>query len=108
MSCVVKNIFGFRKLLADCPSHQRHFLLRTATPQQMHAMVQVLLNVLNKYIPIPEENRRKLLQHEETLSFLASPVVPYKTKKHILVQDVGGFVQDLLVPVITTLGLMML
>ena len=41
MSCVVKNNFGFVKLLADCPSHQRHFLLRTATPQQMHALVQV-------------------------------------------------------------------
>ena len=108
MSCVVKNNFGFVKLLADCPSHQRHFLLRTATPQQIHALVQVLHNVLNKYIPIPEENRRKLLPYKETLSFLASPAVPYRTKKRMLVQDGGGFVQDLLVPVITTLGLMML
>lgn len=108
MSCIVKNNFGFLKLLADCSSHQRHFLLRTATPQQIHALVQVLLDVLNKYIPIPEENRRKLLPYKETLSFLASPAVPYKTKKRVLVQDVGGFVQDLLVPVIKTLGLMML
>ena len=108
MSCVMKNNFGFLKLLGDCPSHQRHFLLRTATPQQIHALVQVLHNVLNKYIPIPEENRRKLLPYKETLSFLASPAVPYKTKKRILVQDFGGFVQDLLVPASTTLGLMTL
>ena len=108
MSCVVKKHFGFLKLLGDRPSHQRHFLLRTATPQQIHALVQGLHNVLNKYIPIPEENRGKLLPYKETLSFLSLPAVPYKTKKRILVQDVGGFVQDLLVPVITTLGLMML
>lgn len=104
----MKKHFGFLKLLGDRPSHQRHFLLRTATPQQIHALVQVLHNVLNKYIPIPDENRGKLLPYKETLSFLALPAVPYKTKKRILVQDVGGFVQDLLVPVITTLGLMML
>ena len=104
----MKNNFGFLKLLGDCPSHQRHFLLRTATPQKIHALVQVLHNVLNKYIPIPEENRRKLLPYKETLSFLASPAVPYKTKKRILVQDFGGFVQDLLVPASTTLGLMTL
>lgn len=108
MSCVVKKHFGFLKLLGDRPSHQRHFLLRTATPQQIHALVQGLHNVPNKYIPIHEENRGKLLPYKETLSFLALPAVPYKTKKRILVQDVGGFVQDLLVPVITTLGLMML
>ena len=63
---------------------------------------------LNKYIPIPEENKRKLLPYKETLSFLASPAVPYRTKKRMPVQDGGGFVQDLLVPVITILGLMML
>ena len=104
----MKNNFGFLKLLADCPSHQRHFLLRTATPQQIHALVQVLHNVLDKYIPIPEGSRRKLLPYKETLSFLASPAVPYKSKKRMLVQDGDGFVQDLLVPAITTLGLMML
>ena len=104
MYCVVKNNFGFLKLLADCPSHERHFLLRTATPQQIRALVQVLHKILNKYIPIPEENRRKLLSYKETLSFLASPAVPYKTRKRMLAQDGGGFVQDLLVPVITTLN----
>ena len=59
MSCVVKNNFGFLKLLADCPSHQRHFLLRMATPQQIHALVHALHNVLTKYTTMPEENRKK-------------------------------------------------
>ena len=105
MSCVVKDNFGFLKLLADCPSH---LLVRTATPQQIHSLVQVLHNVLSKFIPIPEENRRKLPTCNERLTYLASPDVPYKKKKRILVQEGDGVVQDLLVPVITTLGLMML
>ena len=48
MSYAVKNNFGFLKVLADCPSHQHHFLFRTATPQQMHALVQILYNVHSK------------------------------------------------------------
>ena len=40
MSRVLNNNRGFLQLLADCPVHQ--FLLKTATPQQLHAPVQVL------------------------------------------------------------------
>ena len=43
---VVKNNRGFLQLLAHCPIHQCEFLLMTATPQQVHALVQVLYNVL--------------------------------------------------------------
>ena len=53
MSQVVKNNRGFLQLLAHCPTHQCEFLLRTATPQQVHALVQVLYNVLKEYIPFP-------------------------------------------------------
>ena len=40
MSRVVNNNRGFLQLLADCPAYQRQFLLKTATPQQLHALVQ--------------------------------------------------------------------
>ena len=76
MSRVVKNNRGFLQLLADCP-HQRQFLLKTATPQQMHALVQIIHNVLHENIPIPEENKRKVLRHKDALVNLD---VPYKTK----------------------------
>ena len=61
MSRVVNNNRGFLQLLADCPAYQRQFLLKTATPQQLHALVQVLYNVLMGHIPISEENKRILL-----------------------------------------------
>ena len=46
MSRVVKNKLGFPQLLAECSPGQRQFLLMTANPQQMHALVQVILNLL--------------------------------------------------------------
>ena len=39
MSRVVNNNRGFLQLLADCPAYQRQFLLKTATPKQLHALV---------------------------------------------------------------------
>ena len=57
MSRVVNNSRGFLQLLADCPVYQRQFLLKTATPQQLHALVQVLYNVFMGHIPISEGKR---------------------------------------------------
>ncbi|KAL9953003.1 hypothetical protein ACROYT_G040350 [Oculina patagonica] len=93
---------------ADCPSHQRQFLLKTATPQQMHALVQLIYNVLMENIPISEEDKRKVIPYKDALVNLVEPNVPFKTKKRILVQEGGGFIQELLTPVISSLGLLML
>ena len=48
MSRVVNNNRGFLQLLADCPSYQRQFIFKTASPQQLHALVQVLYNIVTK------------------------------------------------------------
>ena len=108
MSRVVNNNRGFLQLLADCPAYQRQFLLKTATPQQLHALVQVFYNILMRHIPIPEENKRILLPYKDALLNLASPNVPYKTKKRVLVQEGSGFIEDLLAPVVSSLGFLML
>ena len=108
MSRVVNNSRGFLQLLADCPAYQRQFLLKTATPQQLHALVQVLYNILMGHIPISEENKRILLPHKDALLNLARPKVPYKTKKRVLVQEGSGFIEDVLAPVVSSLGFLML
>ena len=64
MSRVLKNNRGFLQLLSDCPSHQRQFLLKTATPQQIHALVQIIYSVLKENIPVSEEDRRKLMPYK--------------------------------------------
>ena len=73
MSRVVNNNRGFLQLLAACPAYQRQFLLKTATPQQLHALVQVLYNLLMGHIPISEENKRVLLPYKDAL-YLTWPV----------------------------------
>ena len=108
MSRVVNNNRGFLQLLADCPAYQRQFLLKTATPQQLHALVQVLYNILMRHIPISEENKRILLPYKDALLDLASPNVPYKTKKRVLVQEGSGFIEDVLAPVVSSLVFLML
>ena len=108
MSRVVKNNRGFLQFLADCPHQQRQFLLKTATPQQVHALVQIIHNVLHENILIPEENKRKVLRHKDALVNLGELDVPYKTKKQTLVQEGDNFIQDLLTPFISSLGFLML
>ena len=108
MRQVVKNNRGFLQFLAVCSAHQRQFLLRTASSQHLHALVQVLYNILKEYILIPEENKRNVLPYKDAVVNLAETNVPYKTKKRILVQEGDGFVQDLLVPAVTSLGFPML
>ena len=108
MSRVVNNNRGFLQLLAACPAYQRQFLLKTATPQQLHALVQVLYNLLMGHIPISEENKRVLLPYKDALLNLASTNVPFKTKKRVLVQEGSGFIEDVLAPVVSSLGFLML
>ena len=91
MSRVVNNDRGFLQLLADCPPKQRQFLLKTATPQQLHALVQIIYNVLTENIPVSEEVRAKLRSHKDALVNLAQRNVPYKTKKRTLVQEGSEF-----------------
>ena len=108
MSRVVKNNRGFLQILAECSPEQRQFLLMTASPQQMQTLVQVIRNVLLKHIPVYEEERLKLIQFKDALVDLAEFDVPYKTKKQTLLQEGSGFIQDLLTPVLSSLGSLML
>ena len=94
MSQVDKNNRGFLQPLVVCPAHQRQFLLRTASPQQLHALVQVLYSILKEYILVPEENKRNVLPYKDALVNLAETNVPYKTKKRILVQGFSGLPAD--------------
>ena len=109
MSRVVKNNLPFLHLLTCCPEHQRQFLLETATPEQIHALVQIVFNILHGNIPVSKEVKRNLKKHADALvSLVVSLVVPFKTKKQTLAQEGGGFIQDLLIPVLTSIGPLML
>ena len=67
----------------------------------MHALVQIICNVHMKYIPLSEEEKHNVLSYKDALIKLAEANVPFKTKKQVLVQEGGGFIQELLTPVIS-------
>ena len=106
MSQTVKRNRGYLQLLASCPHHQRQFLLETAIPQQMHAIVQAIHNVLHSHVPVTEQVRLKLIPYKDSIVDLVNPKVPYMYKKKLL--EGSGFIQDVLTPVITSLGFLML
>ena len=68
MSRVVKNNLPFLHLLTCFPEHQRQFLLDTATPEQMHALVQIVFNILHGNIPVSKEVKRNLKKHVVSLN----------------------------------------
>ena len=65
-----------------------------------YALVQVLYNLLMGHIPITEENKGVLLPYKDALLNLASPNVPFKRKKRVLVQEGSCFIEDVLAPVV--------
>ena len=107
MSRVVKNNLPFLHLLTCCPEHQHQFLLETAIPEQIHALVQILFNIRHGNIPVSKEVKRNLKNHVDALVSLVKSSVPYNKMKQILAQG-GGFIQDLLIPVLTSIGPLML
>ena len=82
MSRVVKNNLPSLHLLTSCPEHQREFLLETATPEPIHALVQSLYNLRHGNTPVSKEVKRNLKKHIDALVNLVGSSVPYKTKKH--------------------------
>ena len=72
MSRVVKNNLPFLHLLTCCPEHQRQFLLETATPEQIHALVQIVFNMLHGNIPVSKEVKRNLKKQSMQMPLLVS------------------------------------
>ena len=88
MSRVVRNNLPFLHLLTCCPEHQGQFLLETATPEQIHALVQIVFNILHGNIPVSKEVKRNLKKHADALVSLVESSVPFKTKKQTLLKKV--------------------
>ena len=74
----------------------------------MNALVQIIYNVVTENIPLSKEDEWKLMPYKDALVKLAEANIPFKTKKQVLVQDGGGFIQELLTPFISSLEFLML
>ncbi|CAH3159953.1 unnamed protein product [Porites lobata] len=73
-----------------------------------YCYIILLLLIARKLTFEYDQMRPGLLPYNDALLNLASPNVPYKTKKRVLVQEGSGFIEDVLAPVVSSLGFLML
>ena len=102
MSRVVKNNQSYLQCLINSPSHQRQVLLETATPEQVHAIVQAAHNICRGSVPLTNQEKEVLTPYKESIKDLEDPSISLKRKKDILIQEGGSFIPDLLLPILTT------
>ena len=100
---VVRKNRDYLQLLVFCPNHQRQFLLDTATPEQVHAIVQAAHNIRQGYTPLSNHEISRLSPHKDSIENLRNSNIPYKEKKQMLVQEGGSFIPDLLIPFLSGL-----
>ena len=73
----------------------------------MHALVQIRFNIRHGNILVSKEVKRNSKKHIDALVSLVESSVPYKALKQTLAQEGGGSIQDLLIPVLTSIGPLM-
>ena len=108
MSHLLRENFGYLCHLTSCSPHQRRLLLDTASPEQVHAICEVCMNLSKGLIPIKDAHKERLRKHVDDIRELADPSIPFKTKKQILSQRGGGFVSDVVSPLMSALSLFMI
>ena len=97
----------FLELLSTTTPLQQKALLVTATPSQIHSICECIINVLYGTVPLDDQTRRSLIRHQNTLYALAEPTLPYADKRKLLVQQGGGFVDQLLPVILPALSLLL-
>ena len=108
MSQLLCKQIGYLNNLANCSPHQKRILLTTATPEQVHVICEVCSNIIKGTIPLSNNEKERLRGHVDDLRDLANPSTPFRSKKQIIAQRGGGFVSDVVTPLLSTLGMLIL
>jgi len=108
MSQLLCQNFGYLHHLAHCPPHQRDLLLASASPEQVHVICEVCLNLCMGTLPVTVGQKERLKPHVDVIRELADSSIPFKTKKRTLAQHGGGFVSDVMSPLMSALSLFLL
>lgn len=100
MSCVEKEIH-FLKLICNCDKKLKKHLIIGASKKQIHALCEIVLNLLNGNIKLSEKDFEKLSRKRKQLRELIKK--SSLKKKKYLVQK-GGFIQFLIPAIISGLA----
>lgn len=100
MSKVMENK-EFLKLLCSSKNKLQKTLIKNATKDQIYAICEVILNILNGNIKLEENHFKKLNSKKNQMRTLIKRG-PLKQKKYLIQK--GGFLQVLIPSIITGLA----
>ena len=85
MSRVVKKHWSYFQLLMTTTSKlQRRQLLETITNDQLRALTEIVVNLLQSVLPLTPSNRNKLKKHRQVIRQLGDRTISLKKKKELL------------------------
>lgn len=84
MNTLLKKEQNFLKLLIMSTDLQRKALIKTITPSQMRAVVQIIFNVLHGNRAISEKNIKKLKPYKVIIRRFISKGITIKRRSRIL------------------------
>jgi len=94
---------GFLELLSICKPKQRKANIETAESEQIRAICECILNVLNENVSLSSHQLPKLRPYKKVLKDLVDKRIDIKKKKRLLKLK-GGFLPFILGPILSVLG----
>ena len=107
MSLNLRQNKSFLELLTKSQPLQQRALLVTASPSQIRAICECIINVLHTTVPMNDQEKASLRPHLETFYNLADNGHPYAPKNKLLVQKGGGFLDQLLPIILPAIRLLL-
>lgn len=87
-STVVRNFEFIKKL---CKSGKCYSVIRNASKDNVKAICEICLNVINGNIAVDVKSKNKLKKHRKSIEFLSKRRVSLHKKKQFLINQRGGF-----------------
>ena len=103
MSAVVKRNIHALHVLSKAPKKLRSAVLDNATSDLLHALCEIIHNVLEGSVKLNSTQVRKLRKHNRVLYELTKKSVSNKKKRQVFKQK-GGFLLTLLPPALALLA----
>lgn len=95
----LKNNKIFLKFLCICSAKQRKSVINHASKDEILALTECCINILNGNVKLTDEERRRLTKHCSHIRAVSNKISILK-KKRILIQK-GGFLPILLAPLLS-------
>ena len=97
----IKNNKDFLNLLCKSKNKYRKFLIQKASKEQIYAICEIVLNILNGNLKVPEINKNKLDKKKKTLRKIVQKG-SLKNKRYLIQK--GGFLEILIPSIVSGLA----